>query len=54
MVVWNEGKIVSFSDIWSDSQSAADEAREGKWMIGRTKCKKLEETIWGWGGFLPG
>ena len=54
MVVWAEGKIVSSSDIWSDSQSSADEVRKGKWMIGRIKCRTLEETIQGWGGFLTG
>jgi len=53
MAVWTEGKIVSSADIWSDSQRSADEVREGKWTIGRTKCRNLEETIRSWGGFLP-
>ena len=53
-VVWTEGKIVSSSDIWSDSQSSSDDVREGKWMFGSTKCRSFDETIRGWGGFLPG
>jgi hypothetical protein len=62
MVVWTEGKLVSSegknvysSNISGDSQSSVDDVREGKWIIGRTKYRSLEETIRrDWGGFLPG